>query len=605
MANGLDFLEDLSPAPSAYHAAVRRLRSAPPAHLKPLRVAVAASFTAEPLGNYLVVEGARRGFHFEPWFAPYGQVELQCSTPESALFAQQPDMVVIATRLEDLAPSLWHDWEALPEGERERLAAQASSRVAQSIAAVRSIQACPVVVFNFTEPASGGWGVRRSPARVVEHANTLLDRMASEHPGVAVFDFARLALETGLRQLFDARLDYVSRMPFGPPAQIAIARGLARLIRALHVPPAKCLVLDLDNTLWGGILGEAGPGGIALGRDYPGRVYRDFQHAARALRHRGILLAIASKNNEAEVREVFKHHSDMVLHWEDFAAAQIHWGDKATSLRAIAEQLRIGLHALAFYDDSPVERAWIRSELPEVTVIEVPADPLRRVAALDACEAFDQVAVSQEDRLRATLYQNDRQREQARFESPSLAEFLATLQIRAIAGPVDRTTLPRVAQLIQRTNQFNLTARRYTEAELQGQLDRGAIACWLRASDRFGDYGLVGAAVALPEAPSALLSWRIDSFVLSCRILGRQVETALLAAIAQRVSASGAQRLIGEYVPTTGNAPAREFYAGHSFEAEGDRWVWDFSRGPIGHPAHLSLELQAAEVGSQLKGCPR
>jgi len=600
LSNGLDFLEDLSPSPSAYHAAVRRLRSGPAAQLKPLRIAVAASFTAGPLGNYLEVEGARRGFHLQPWFAPYGQFELQCSTPESALFAGRPDVVAIATRLEDLAPSLWHDWEALSELEREQLAAQACDRIAQSIDAVISTRACPVVVFNFCEPSNGSWGVRRSPARIVEFANARLDRIASERPGVTIFDFARLALELGLRQVFDARLEYVSRMPFGVPAQIAIAKGLARLIRAIHVPPAKCLAVDLDDTLWGGILGEVGRGGIALGQDYPGRVYRDFQSALRALRQRGILLAIASKNNEAEVREVFAHHLDMVLRWEDFAATQIHWGDKAGSLRAIAEQLRIGLDALAFYDDSPVEREWVRSELPEVNVIEVPTDPLQRTAALGACEAFDQVAVSAEDRRRATLYADDRQREAARAQSPSLTDFLSTLGIRVTVGPVDRATLPRVAQLIHKTNQFNLTGRRYAEPELQAQLDGGAIACWLRAADRFGDYGLVGAAIAVAEGSA---SWRIDSFVLSCRILGRQVERALLAAIAQRAAACGAERLIGEFADTGRNAPARDFYAGVGFEAEGGRWVWEFSRGAIEHPAHLSLEVP--DVGSQQRGCPQ
>lgn len=589
LSNSLDFLEGLSPAPSAYHAAVRRLRSGAAAHLRPLRVAVAASFRAEPLANYLIVEGARRGFYLDPWFTPYGQFELQCSTPESALFAGRPDIVVIATRIADLAPTLWRDYEALSETGREELAAQACDRVDRLVAGVRRSSTASVVVFNFSQPLQGGWGIRRSPARVVEYANTLLDRIASEHPGVVVFDFARLALETGLRQLFDVRLDYVSRMPFGPAAQIAIARGLARLIRALHVPPVKCLILDLDNTLWGGILGEAGRGGIALGEDYPGRVYRDFQWAVSALRHRGILLAIASKNSDTEARQVFEQHPDMVLRWEDFAATQIHWEDKAASLRAIAGQLRIGLDALAFYDDDPVERAWVRNELPEVAVIEVPADPLQRVAALNACEAFDQVAVSLEDRQRAKLQELDQRRERARARSASLGEFLSTLQIHVTVGPVDGDTLPRVTQLIHKTNQFNLTARRYTEAELLGQLERGAIACWLRASDRFGDYGLVGAAFALPEGTE---SWRIDNFVVSCRILGRQVETALLRAVAERASASGAERLIGEYVPTSRNAPARDFYAGHGFQREGERWIWEFSRGSIALPAHLAVGPQ-------------
>jgi FkbH-like protein len=582
LSNSLDFLEDLSPNPSAYYAAVRQLHEGAASHLRPLRIGIAASFRAEPLANYLIVEGARRGFQFSTWFTPYGQFELQCSAPESALFAERPDVVIIATRLEDLAPSLWRDYEALSAAEAQELAGDACARVERLITGVRRSSTASIVVFNFSEPLHGGWGIRRSPARIVEYANTRIERMAT--PGVVVYDFARAALEIGLTQLFDPRLDYVSRMPFGPAAQIAIAQGLARVVRALHVPPAKCLVVDLDNTLWGGVLGEVGLGGIALGDDYPGRVYRDFQAVVRAFRHRGTLLAIASKNNDIEARQVFEQHPDMVLRWEDFAAVQIHWKDKASSLRAIAEQLRIGLDAVAFYDDSPVERAWVRNELPEVAVIEVPDDLLLRVAALETCEAFDQIAVSAEDRQRAALYEIDQKRELARSGSASVGDFLSTLQIRVSVGLVDGDTLPRVAQLIQKTNQFNLTGRRYTEAELQAQLAAGAVGYWLRASDRFGDYGLVGTAFALEDAPGI---WRIDSFVMSCRILGRQVETALLAAIARQAFDSGAMRLIGDFVDSPRNAPARDFYAGQRFECEDGKWVWDFARGLISLPSHL------------------
>ena len=516
----LAFLEGLPPAPSAYSAAVRRLRSEAGLSLRPLKIAIAASFRADPLVNYLIVEGALRGFRFDVYSTPYGQFEIACSTPQSPLFAA--DVIIIA------APRP----EAL-------------------VTAIRRSSAASIVVFNYTEPRHSPWGVRHPE---IEATNRALDQFAEKTPGVVIFDFARLSLETGLASLYDPRLDYVSRTPFGPSAQLAIARGLARLIRATRVPPAKCLVLDLDNTLWGGILGEAGPGGIELGNDYPGSLYRDFQLAVRTFRDRGILLAIASKNNDTETIQILQQHPDMVLRLEDFAAVQIHWNDKASSLRAIASQLRIGLDSLVFYDDSPIERAWIRTELPEVTVIEVPVDPLQRVAALYACEAFDQTALSDEDRKRASLYQLDQKREEVRSESHTLSDFLTTLQIRVTTGRVDGDTLPRVAQLINKTNQFNLTGRRYTESEIQQQIDTGAIALWLRASDRFGDYGLVGAAIALPESAEV---WRIDTFVLSCRILGRQVENELLSALTREV---GAKRLRPEYIPTGRNAPAKLFY---------------------------------------------
>ncbi len=387
-----------------------------------------------------------------------------------------------------------------------------------------------------------------------------------------------MALEMGLRQLYDARLHAVARTPFSVLAQIELARRMARLIRAIHVPPIKCLVLDLDNTLWGGVIGEAGLAGIEFGNDYPGSAYRDFQQAVLSLRDRGILLAIASRNDQPQAREVFERHSGMLLRWEDFAATEIHWQDKAVSLRRISESLRIGLDSLAFYDDDPVQRESIRSQLPEVTVIDVPVDPLLRSASLLDCEAFDCVAITDEDRQRAALYERERQREHARHETTSLAEFLTQLHIRATAGDVDSATLPRVAQLINKTNQFNLTARRYTEGEIHAQLNAGAIGIWLRVTDRFGDYGLVGAAFALPGPRG---EWRIDNFVLSCRILGRQVETALLSELARRVQNAGGKRLAGEYVPTARNSAASDFFASHGFEPQDGRWIWTFTRGGI------------------------
>ena len=195
MSNSLDFLEDLSPNPSAYYAAVRQLRDGAASHLRPLRIGIAASFRAEPLANYLIVEGARRGFHFAPWFTPYGQFELQCSTPESALFTERPDVVIIATRLEDVAPTLWRDFEALSDTDAQELADQACVRVESLIASVRRSSPASIVVFNYSEPLHGSWGIRRSPAKLVEYANTRIDRIAADTPGVVVYDFARLALE--------------------------------------------------------------------------------------------------------------------------------------------------------------------------------------------------------------------------------------------------------------------------------------------------------------------------------------------------------------------------------------------------------------------------
>lgn len=568
--------DDVPPNPAGYRAAVKRLPESGAHGLHPLRISLAATFRADGLADYLKVECARRGFDVTLQFSPYGQFEIDCSHAGSALFTGNPEFIAIAARLEDLAPGLWH------RPDRQALVEQACERVRQMIENVRRFTRGSIIVFNYTHPLEA----LDSPAALVTWANNFLEGICRDQVGVYPFDLARMALEMGLRQLYDARLDYLARSPFSVAAQIEIARKMARLIRAIHVPPIKCLVLDMDNTLWGGEIGEVGAGGIDLGNDYPGSAYRDFQRAVRGLRERGILLAIASKNNEGEVRSEFARHPEMVLRWEDFAAVEIHWLDKVSSLRRIAERLHIGLDSIAFYDDDAVERESVRSQLPEVHAIEVPADPLRRVASLVDAEVFDRIATTQEDLQRAAYYRQEQQRAEERRQSHTLEEFLAQLDIRAVTGSVDQSTLRRVAQLVNKTNQFNLTTRRRTEAELLQQLDSGAIGLWLRVSDRFGDYGLVGAAFAVPENAK---EWRIDNFVLSCRILGRQVETVLLSALARRVQETGAETIVGDYLPTPRNTVAAEFFASHGFELNENRWIWSFARGRIETPSTVAV----------------
>jgi FkbH-like protein len=331
-------------------------------------------------------------------------------------------------------------------------------------------------------------------------------------------------------------------------------------------------VLDLDHTLWGGVLGEDGPRGVTLGEEYPGNVYKEFQRTLLSYRDRGILLAIASKNIEADVLEVLEHHPDMVLRPEHFAARQIHWQDKATSLAAIARELRIGTDALAFFDDSAVEREWVRSRMPEVCVVEVPRDPLGYAAALEASGAFDSIALTREDRSRANEYRAAKDRQAPSGDLVSVEEFLRSLAMRIQIGSIDAKSVARVVQLILKTNQFNLTGRRRTQPEVERMIRNGAIALWARLADRHGDSGLIGVALAQRES---LEAFALDTFLISCRALGRKVETALLAAVARLAVARGASWLMGTFIPTPKNAPAATFFPDHGFEpvaGESGRW---------------------------------
>jgi FkbH-like protein len=564
--------------PAEYMAAARRLAAARDrAALEAVPVAVLSTFTFDLVVPYLVVEGARRGFALDARVAPFAQLELQALDGASALYAGAPRVIVIATRVEDIAAELADRFFAIPADGVDGALARYVDRIAQLVREVRARTTAHVVVAN--QPplqrlaaSLADAGATPSQQHAIGELNRRLAAACAAIGNVTILDVARLATEIGVARWYDAKLSVLARSPLGGEAQLALGRRLARHIRALLRPPCKCLVLDLDNTLWGGVLGEDGIGGIALGEDYPGSVFKAFQRAIAGYRDRGVLLAIASKNNDADVVELFGSHKDLVLGLGDFAARQIHWNDKATSMRAIAAELDIGVDALALFDDSPVERAWVRDQLPEATVIEVPRDPLHYVAALDDSGAFDHLVITHEDRQRARAYQDEAQRRDLEVRAASPEEFLRALAMRVTIGPIDRATMARAAQLLGKTNQFNVTTRRYSEAELAQRLARdGAIGLWMRVADRYGDSGLVGVALAEPVDGAA---YRLDSFLMSCRVLGRQAERALLHAVATRARRAGATELLGEFIPTKKNAVAAGFFAAAGFSPIADRANW-------------------------------
>jgi FkbH-like protein len=400
--------------------------------------------------------------------------------------------------------------------------------------------------------------------------------------------------EHGLGRWSDPKLWYLGRIPFGLEAQARLASEIARAVNALVTPPAKCLALDLDNTLWGGVLGEEGLAGIQLGEDYPGNTYKAFQRELRSLRDSGVLLAVCSKNDEAEALSALERHPDGILRPGDFAAIRINWSDKAANLREIARELSISTDALAFFDDNPVEREWVRREMPEVRVIEVPDSPADYVSALRACEVFDRFDLTEEDRGRAERYRVEKSRSDSSRKAGSVEEFLRELGTVAEIGVVAAPQRPRVAQLLGKTNQFNLTTRRHTEAAVEAMQASGAVALWMRVADKFGDSGLVGAAIAVPgEAAEA----RIDSFLLSCRVIGREAELALLSVLLSALRRRGVRRVHGEYIATERNAVAADLYSRAGFaprDSEGRLWEADLSDGVPAAPGHIALRLDAS-----------
>jgi FkbH-like protein len=568
---------------AAYIAACRRLDELGQSVQLPdslrVRVALLASFTAEPVLPVLRVEAARLGMWLDGLVAHYGQYLQELMTPGSELLAFRPQVTIVAVDADVLWEARWGAAGTPPES----VSADAVTLpLVQALDAYRREGTGVLVVNDFAMRATSD-GVRSltaadSFAALVRRANEQLLAAAQEQ-GFVLFPFADIVADIGRAQAYDWRSHYRGHVTWAPALVRAVAQRYAGVAAAAIGRAVKCIVLDADNTLWGGVLGEDGPSGISIGPQWPGREFLDFQRQLLVLQRQGLLLVLCSKNNEAEVLSVLRDHPDQLLRERHFAAWRINWNDKSTNLRELAEELNLGLDHMLLLDDSPHERAWIRSQLPEVWVPDLPDDPARFADWLAALPHATVLSRTAEDAQRTEQYQQQRQREQLRRAAPTAREFLENLGLRVQLAPFAEHNAKRIVQLLARTNQFNLTTRRHDEALLRRECTAGRWRVYaMRVSDTFGDFGLTGLAIVATGSPA----WHIDSFLLSCRVIGKSVETALLAQIVADARAAGAAELTAEFVDSGRNEPARGFLAEHGFSpTPHGRWRLDLAQqGP-------------------------
>ena len=418
--------------------------------------------------------------------------------------------------------------------------------------------------------------------------NTSLLATFHAEPRVAILDLDRVVAEYGASRAFDPRMYLMARNPFAVDFLPHLGRAFADIVVTATVPLKKCVVVDCDNTLWGGVLGEEGPELVAIGTDYPGEAYREFQQFLRGLGRRGFLLAINSKNNEEEVLSFLADSPDMVLRPGDFTAHRINWNDKGSNLAEIAEEMNIGLDSMIFVDDSPVECARIRSAFPEVLVEQFPANPAEIPRFIANLRGTQRLRVEAEDLKRARSLSANARRQRLKRQAPDLETFVRSLEIRLVIERQNRTAIPRVSQLTQRTNQFNLTTKRYSPGDIE-RLMNGGIVYTMGMEDRFSDYGIVGVAIVTDTGTD---SWEIDSFMLSCRAFGRGIESELLATVLADAGAVGIKVVRARYVATAKNGMSRDFFPGHGFSlTERSDGELRFKATPGGPPTGAGQEL--------------
>jgi FkbH-like protein len=392
-----------------------------------------------------------------------------------------------------------------------------------------------------------------------------INREIARH-GTAILDVDRIAALHGKQRWNDEALWQAAKQYPSTTAIPLLMRHASALIRASLGLSSKCLVLDLDNTLWGGVVGEDGVNGIRLGGTPAGESFVAFQRYVQALQRRGVILAVCSKNNETDAKAPFLEHPEMVLKLEDIALFAANWESKDKNLRDIAAALNIGLDSIVFLDDNPVERNLIRSLIPEIEVPELPPDPADYATALHRSLCFEAWTLTDDDRNRAASYRQNAQRTQQLAVSGNVEEYLAGLEMQVELRPFDEANLGRIVQLINKTNQFNLTTRRITEAECLALIGRpDCYTQFMRLKDRFGDNGITGVLIAFVEDGNL----RIDNWLLSCRVLGRRVEDAMLAAAMDFAAARGCEYAIGEFIPTAKNAQVSGIFETYGFEKHG------------------------------------
>ncbi len=568
--------------------------------LTDFRLGVLSNATTDFLVPALTATGARYGLNLEVATAAFGQTVQALLEDGSAFLAQAPDAVLLALdhREFELSLDVLDSAEAAATVDRAldhiAMLRQAVHERSDASVIVQTLPRLPVSLFGSLDARLDG-----ASARMVDAFNTRLAEQLAGSPDL-LLDVAGLAQAVGLDLWHDDKMWHLAKLGFSQDALPLYADHAVRLVAALRGRARKCLVLDLDNTLWGGVIGDDGLEGIVLGQGDPaGEAYLAIQRTALALRARGVILAVCSKNDETNARQPFREHPEMLLTEDHIAAFQANWEDKASNLEAIAAALDIGLDSLVFLDDNPAERAQVREALPMVAVPEVGEDPSLFPRILLAGGYFESVGFSPEDRIRADQYQANSRRAALKVTSRNLDDYLASLDMEATLAPFAAVDRGRIAQLINKSNQFNLTTRRYTEAEIARlEEDPSVFTLQVRLADRFGDNGMIGVVIARPDGAA----WEIDSWLMSCRVLGRRVEELVRDTLACHGKAAGARELRGVYVPTPKNGLVRDHYAKLGFENAGEgpdgetRWRLDLESWV---PAELPLNPRGALAPGQ------
>lgn len=535
-----------------------------------LKLGIIHTYTSDLLTPWLEFHAAVQGIKLASYHAPYGMNMMEAQSG-SGLISHAPDFTLFMLRQEDLHPELNRPVSGLKSDEQDRLLNETILRLSDILSPFRENVPGRFLLTILPDQLGPGLGLYD-----VQSANSesnwwaafkkAATEMINENLESTLFiDLDELLAELGRNDFFDSRFWYTSRFPFKPKAANEFCRKLLDLASVTLSPKVKVIVLDADNTLWGGVIGEEGLHGISLGPEYPGNTFVDFQRRILDYQDRGFILAICSKNNEQDVFEVLRDHPHQILRESHFAAMRINWEPKHKNLISLSEELNLGLDSFVFVDDSDYECGIVRRELPQVQVIQTPVKPIEIPACLDRLSRLEILNLTEEDKNKTRLYAEERKRQDLKKEASGngIEGYLASLGMKMQIELNSSNRVSRLAQLTQKTNQFNLTTLRYSEQQIQEFIDAEdwLVACF-SLSDIFGDSGVVGLALIHYQNT---MNVRIDTLLMSCRVIGRNAESAFIEGLMEYIANTGVDNVSAEYIPTLKNELVANFYPDHQF----------------------------------------
>jgi FkbH-like protein len=574
-------IENISDYFKEYTSIKKNMKTEDTNQFKKMKIAVLSSSTIKGIKEVLFIKCYKLRIIPEILIGGYNQYNQEIFDDNSQLYKFKPNLVILFIDTKSLLGDVFFDYYQLSEEKKDNLFVVIINQIKLLVDKISQNLDCKIVLHNFEVPINSPLGIidnkqRLSFIEFVKDINSEISRQFKENNQIFVFDYDTFCSKCGKENILDYKMYYLGDIKISFKYFPRLCEEYISYIKPLLALTKKCIVLDLDNTLWGGVVGEDGLEGIKIGPTPEGRPFLEFQRYLLSLFNRGIILSINSNNNPEDALIVLRTHPHMILKENHFASIKINWDSKISNMKTIAEEINIGLDSLVFFDDDKLNREIIRTALPEVKVVDLPDDPSLYLKTLMELNDFNSYQFSEEDKKRGQIYADERKRQELNKTIMDITEYLKALNMVVTIEKANSFNIPRISQLTQKTNQFNMTTKRYLEEDMKKFANSNKYLVYsARIEDKFGDNGIVGVVIVKKEEKK----WIIDSFLLSCRIIGRRVEETILAHILEEAKKEMVNTLIGEFISTKKNIPAKEFYKKIGFELieeKDGRQLWEF-----------------------------